>query len=201
MFGDYLDPWYTSTTSAIPHVYTNTTIGDKSLGTTLTGTSWTADIKEAVKRWSPYGNPEDTSNPYAQCVLGKEELPDMSVFDQDCNMGIYCRDPEDLSEEHVLRSISIMKGKLEIDCAAIRVKYVECIMTAAVRQNIVKASKRLAMYGKKRPLVARFDEYGNQLPDEIKIDTSRGMTVRIIEPDQYGEFYLALKAVRESNRT
>mgnify|MGYP001855382524 FL=1 len=49
------------------------------------------------------------------------------------------------------------------------------------------------MYGKKTPFVARFDEYGRRLEDEIKIDTMRGMDIKIVDPDIYGQNYLVFE--------
>ena len=51
------------------------------------------------------------------------------------------------------------------------------------------------MYGKKTPFVACFDEYGRRLPDEVKIDTIRGMDIKIVDPDTYGNNYLVFEAV------
>ena len=51
------------------------------------------------------------------------------------------------------------------------------------------------MYGKKTPFVACFDEYGRRLPDEIKIDTLRGMDIKIVDPGTYGNNYLVFEAV------
>lgn len=108
---------------------------------------------------------------------------------------VVCRDKEDLSVERILKNLSVIKGKLMLDVAPVHVKYIECYMTPAVKNNIVLASKKLKMYGKKRPFVARFDEYGKRLPDEINIDTTEGMKLHIINPEEHGEFYFALRAV------
>ena len=108
---------------------------------------------------------------------------------------VTCRDKDNLSAENILKNLSAIKGKLMLDIAPIHIKHIECYMTPTVKDNIVKASKRLKMYGKKRPIIARFDEYGRRLPDEITIDTMEGMTVHIVDPESYGEFYFALRAV------
>lgn len=107
------------------------------------------------------------------------------------------QDEKDLTEDRVLKSISIMKGKLELDCAMFLIKNIECFVTPSVKTNIIKAGKRAAMYGKQRPFVARFDEYGHRLPDEISIDSSRGITLKIVDPAIYGEFYFALRVTTE----
>lgn len=108
---------------------------------------------------------------------------------------VVCRNREDLSTEHILKNLSVIKGKLMLDVAPIRVKYIECYMTPTVKNNIVLASKKLQMYGKKRPFIARFDEYGRRLSDEINIDTMEGMKLYIVDPKEHGEFYFALRAV------
>lgn len=112
---------------------------------------------------------------------------------------VACYDEKDLSVENVLKTLSAIKGKLMLDIAPIHIKSIECSITPKVRQNIVTASKRLKMYGKKRPIVARFDEYGNRLPDEIDLGSTRGITLKIIDPEKYGEYYFELKGTEFSN--
>ena len=111
---------------------------------------------------------------------------------------VACFNEKDLSTENVLKTLSAIKGKLMIDVAPIHLKKIECSITPQVRKNIVAASKRLKMYGKKRPIIARFDEYGNRLPDEIDIGTSGGITLKIIDPKEHGDFYIELKGVEFS---
>lgn len=108
---------------------------------------------------------------------------------------VACYDEKDLSIENVLKTLSAIKGKLMIDVAPIHIKTIECSITPQVRQNIVTASKKLKMYGKKRPIIARFDEYGNRLPDEIDLGTSQGITLKIVDPEKYGIFYFELKGI------
>lgn len=108
---------------------------------------------------------------------------------------VACYDEKDLSIENVLKTLSAIKGKLMIDIAPIRIKTIECSITPQVRQNIVTASKKLKMYGKKRPIIARFDEYGNRLPDEIDLGTSQGITLKIVDPEKYGRFYFELRGI------
>lgn len=108
---------------------------------------------------------------------------------------VACCDEKDLSIENILKTLSAIKGKLMIDVAPIHIKTIECSITPLVRQNIVTASKKLKMYGKKRPIIARFDEYGNRLPDEIDLGTSQGITLKIVDPEQYGRFYFELKGI------
>lgn len=128
-----------------------------------------------------------------------EEYKDVEVVRrQSHNRGehiVACFNEKDLSTENVLKTLSAIKGKLMIDVAPIHLKKIECSITPQVRKNIVAASKRLKMYGKKRPIIARFDEYGNRLPDEIDIGTSGGITLKIIDPKEHGDFYIELKGV------
>lgn len=108
---------------------------------------------------------------------------------------VACCDEKDLSTENILKTLSAVKGKLMLDVSPIHIQKIECSITPQVRQNIVTASKRLKMYGKKRPIIARFDEFGNRLPDEIDIGTSQGITLKIVDPDKYGKYYFELKGV------
>ena len=108
---------------------------------------------------------------------------------------VACCDEKDLSIENVLKTLSAIKGKLMIDIAPIHIKTIECSITPQVRQNIVTASKKLKMYGKKRPIIARFDEYGNRLPDEIDLGTPQGITLKIVDPEKYGRFYFELRGI------
>ena len=106
---------------------------------------------------------------------------------------IACSNADDLSTDRILKTLSAVKGRLMLDVAPVHIHTIECIMTPAVRKNIVTASKRLKMFGKKRPIIARFDEYGNRLPDEIEIGDTNGITLKIVDPSDYGEYYFELK--------
>ena len=108
---------------------------------------------------------------------------------------VSCSNEPDLAQDRILKSISAMKAKLMMQCAPVKVENIECRMTPAVKQNIIMAYKRLEMYGKKTPFVARFDEYGRRLPDEVKIDTMRGMTIKIIDPVDYGPYHIEFEGI------
>lgn len=110
---------------------------------------------------------------------------------------IYCYDEKDLSVERILTTISAVKGRLQLRTLPIHVKEIICIMTPATRKNIIDASKKLKMYGKKLPIIARFDEYGNKLPDTIDIGLDHGITLQIIDPEDVGgkNLYFELKAI------
>jgi hypothetical protein len=115
---------------------------------------------------------------------------------------VICSDTHDLSTERILKTLSAVKGKLMLDIASIRVRKIECVMTPSVRKNIITASKRLKMYGKKCPIIARFDEYGNRLSDELELsDSYRGISLEIVDPKNHGEFYLKMKAIELPNKS
>lgn len=107
---------------------------------------------------------------------------------------VVCYDYEDLSVSHILQTLSALKGKLMIAVAPHRVKTLECSITPAVRANIIAAGKKLRMYGKKMPLVVHFDEWGNILSNEIIIGDSSGINLKIVNPEDVGEFYFELRA-------
>lgn len=107
---------------------------------------------------------------------------------------VVCDDPKDLSVERILTTLSVVKGKLMWGVAPRRVESLECSITPAVKQNIITASKKLKMYGKEMPIIPHFDEWGTRLPDEIVIGNHSGITLKIVNPEDFGEFYYELKA-------
>lgn len=129
----------------------------------------------------------------------KEEIPEMKVEENrefgtsNYKYAVACHNYEDLLEKNILKCISIMKAKLMMECMPYHVKNIQCRMSPMVKNNIIMAYKKLSMYGKKTPFVARFDEYGRRLEDEIKIDTMRGMDIKIVDPDIYGQNYLVFE--------
>jgi hypothetical protein len=78
--------------------------------------------------------------------------------------------------------------------APYRVKSLECSITPAVKSNIIAAGKKLKMYGKQIPLVVHFDAWGNVLSNEIIIGDSSGINLKIVDPEEVGEFYFELRA-------
>lgn len=126
----------------------------------------------------------------------KEEIPEMKVEENRIAMtdnyryAVGCFNYSDLSPERILKTLSVMKSRLMIECMPVHVTNIECKMSPMVKDNIIKAYRKISMYGKKTPFVACFDEYGRRLPDEIKIDTMRGVDLKIIDPDTYGNNYL-----------
>lgn len=150
----------------------------------------------------------ENSEKYTWCNLVdktmviKEEIPTMDVKkykEKDPLQNRYvisCNNYLDLSQDRILKTLSIMKSKLITECLLkCKINNIKCEMTPTIKDNIIKAYRKITMYGKKTPFVARFDEYGRRLPDEIKIDTIRGMDLKIIDPSIFGENYLSFEAI------
>lgn len=131
----------------------------------------------------------------------KEDIPEMNIEEYgdeksfNHRYAVACHNYADLSQERILKSISVMKSKLMMQCLPYRVDRIECKMSPMVKTNMINAYRRVNMYGKKTPFVACFDEYGRRLPDEVKIDTIRGMDIKIVDPATYGNNYLVFEAV------
>ena len=164
------------------------------ISTTGTGGSWSTTINSETLRAYNWGSS------YSDLVkkINREEETNVKVVSKPAAKGehiVACENKEDLTVENILKTLSVVKGKLITDVSFIHIKEIICTTTPTVRRNIITAGKKLKMYGKKVPVLARFDEYGNRLPDEINIGDSSGITLRIIEPDEEGEFYLELKAI------
>lgn len=162
-------------------------------GTASSVTSWSMRDYDRIRKY--FESDYDKIRKYFE---SEEEKSVNIVRKKSYNAGehiVACHDEKDLSIENVLKTLSAIKGKLMIDVAPIHIKTIECSITPQVRQNIVTASKKLKMYGKKRPIIARFDEYGNRLPDEIDLGTSQGITLKIVDPEKYGIFYFELKGI------
>lgn len=149
----------------------------------------------------------DSNNNIASLIYGwntlikKAEKEDNSMHLEETSTSrsykVYCKDTEDLSVNKILTTISATKGKLQFNTLCANIKEIICTMTPEVRNNIIKASKKLKMYGKKMPIIARFDEYGNRLPDTIDIGFSQGITVNVVLPESVGDeqLYFELKAI------
>jgi hypothetical protein len=129
--------------------------------------------------------------------IGKEEEAKVKVNVENFKGKYVCciKDTPDLLPERILVTLSAVKGRLMMEVAPIHIKEFQCSMTPAVRKNIIQASKRAKMYGKKMPIIARFDEYGRPLPEQIEINDSPGVNLRILDPADYGELYLELVAI------
>lgn len=137
--------------------------------------------------------------------ISKEDIPEMKVEESRIDMtgnyryAVACHNHSDLSPERVLKSLSIMKSKLMMECMPVRVEKIECKMSPMVKANMINAYRRVNMYGKKTPFVAHFDDYGRRLPDEIKIDTMKGVDLEIVDPEIYGENCLIFEAILACN--
>lgn len=129
---------------------------------------------------------------------GREEETkvELSAEDFKNEYMVCCKNTPDLLSDHILTTLSAAKGKLMFGVAPIHIKEITCKMTPEVRQNIINASKRLKMYGKKSPIVPSFDEYGNRLPDQIEIGDNRGIIIQIVDPEEYGMLYFELTAIK-----
>lgn len=130
-----------------------------------------------------------------------DEIPEMNTHKEEVSqsMGkryaVNCKNPRDFELNKILKNLSIMKSKLMMECMQVRLKNIECKMTPQVKDDLIKAYKKCNMYGKSLPFVARFDEYGNRLSDQINIETLKGMTIQIVDPEHYGEFYLEFQGI------
>lgn len=144
---------------------------------------------------------DENGVPIAKNGFSKEDIPEMKVEEyrednsDNRRYAVACHNYNDLSQERILKTLSIMKSKLMMECMPVHVKSIECKMSPMVKTNIINAYRKVSMYGKKTPFVARFDEYGRRLPDEIQIDTIRGVDLKIVDPDIYGENYLVFEAI------
>lgn len=114
---------------------------------------------------------------------------------RDRYVNVRCTYAPDLEQDKILRCLSIMKSELMMKCAPFKVDRVTCKMSPQVKQNIIKAWKRLSMYGKKIPFVACYDEYGRRLNDKVEIDTLHGMIISVVNPDECGEHLLEFEGV------
>lgn len=144
---------------------------------------------------------DENGVPIAKSGFSKEDIPEMKIEESRVDMtnnyryAVACHNYSDLSPERILKSLSIMKSKLMMECMPIRIEKIECKMSPMVKTNIINAYRKVSMYGKKTPFVACFDDYGRRLPDEIQIDTIRGMDLKIVDPDVYGENYLVFETI------
>lgn len=182
-----------------PHRWqTWTSSGDDGLSRTYTihhDSSGFASTVDIPSMW-----PSSMLDPDIVKKLEMEE-PKVSVSENDDprsltkRRAVACSHEPDLAQDRILKSLSAMKAKLMLQCAPVKIENIECRMTPAVKDNIIMAYRKLQMYGKKTPFVARFDEYGRRLPDEIKIDTIKGMTIKILDPEDYGKYHIEFEGI------
>lgn len=185
-----------------PYTIETTSLTDDTrrfITTTHPGTSVTYGDARTVyyppKHWEPYSTTLDYEDFMKK--IGKEEEAKVKLEVQNFRDKhiVYCKDNIDLSPEKILLTLSATKGRLMLEVAPIHIKEFQCSMTPAVRKNIIQASKRARMYGKKMPIIARFDEFGNQLPEQIEINDAPGVNVKILDPMNYGELYFEMVAI------
>lgn len=189
-----------------PYTIETTTLGDSQRrfittthpGTSLTYTGSTGDARTVYyppKHWEPYSTTLDYEDFMRQ--IGKEEEAKVKVNVEYFKGKHVCcvRETLDLLPERILITLSAVKGRLMMEVAPIHIKEFQCSMTPAVRKNIIQASKRNRMYGKKMPIIARFDEYGNPLPEQIELNDAPGVNIRILDPADYGELYFEMVAI------
>ena len=193
--GELFDGGYTYDPGAW-RAWTTTTDGRlRSSGYTYNpyASSFTVDIPSMWPRLT-----EDEFRKRMSIELDKEDESKVSVRKIESHVmdeqAVVCDDPKDLSVERILTTLSVVKGKLMWEVAPRRVESLECSITPAVKQNIITASKKLKMYGKEMPIIPHFDEWGTRLPDEIVIGNHSGITLKIVNPEDFGEFYYELKA-------
>lgn len=177
--------WTTTTSDGVPHPYGYRYNPDTS--------SFIVDIPGMWPRIT-----EDEWKKKIKLELDKEDESGVSVRKLETHVvgerAVVCDDWKDLTVEHILTTLSVVKGRLMLELSPKRVKKLECSITPAVKQNIITASKKLKMYGKEMPIIPHFDEWGTRLPDEIKIGDHSGITLKIVNPEEFGEFYYELRA-------
>ena len=111
---------------------------------------------------------------------------------------VVCDNEQDLTQDNILKNLSVVKSRLFLESAPSRLFKIECKMTPAVKQNIIMAYRKTNMYGKDIPFIPCFDEYGRRLDDRVNLDTLQGMTVNIVDPEEYGELYLEFNGIMEN---
>lgn len=104
---------------------------------------------------------------------------------------LICTDKESLSQTNVLRTLMRLKSEFVYNCAPYKMKDVKCKMSPIVKENLIKAYRKLHMYGKKLPIIVSFDEYGRRLPDQLQDDLAKGITVKIVDSEQKNNYFLA----------
>lgn len=189
-----------------PYTIETTSLGDNTRrfitathpGTSITYTGSTGDARTVYypsKHWEPYSTTLEYEDFMRQ--IGKEEEAKVKVNVENFKGKHVCcvRETLDLLPERILITLSAVKGRLMMEVAPIHIKEFQCSMTPAVRKNIIQASKRNRMYGKKMPIIARFDEYGNPLPEQIELNDAPGVNIRILDPADYGELYFEMVAI------
>lgn len=185
-----------------PYTIETTSLGDNTrrfITTTHPGTSWTYGETRHVyyppKHWEPYSTTLDYEDFMRK--IGKEEEAKVKVNVENFKGKHVCcvKNTPDLLQERILVTLSAIKGRLMMEVAPIRIKEFQCRMTPAVRKNIIQASRKFKMYGKQLPIIARFDDFGNPLPERLELEDAPGVNITIIDPEDFGELYLEMIAI------
>lgn len=103
---------------------------------------------------------------------------------------------KDLSESNILTTVARLKGKLMLNSLEYNkaTMHIKCVMSSFTKNNLVRASKRLRMYGKNLPVIPSFDRFWNELPEIVTINGGEGVELVIKDPNEVGKFYLELIA-------
>ena len=139
-----------------------------------------------------------TKDMWIKQLLGEEESKvkiDVAYNPAYKTYTVRCNETRDLLPDKILTTLSALKGRLMLEIAPIHIQKITCTMSSAVRKNILEASRKLKMYGKKMPIVARFDEYGRPLPETISINESDGVDLKIVGEKDSPELFIKLEAL------
>lgn len=120
---------------------------------------------------------------------------DYSEFRGTSKRRVHYTDEEDLSVRNILDTYSIAKTMLIQTCETNKMLRVECRMTPAVRNNLKTAYKKLIMFGKDMPYVPCYDKFLEELPHKIDVERKSGVKIKILDPNEYGEYYFELTGV------
>lgn len=120
---------------------------------------------------------------------------DYSEFRGTSKRRVHYTDEEDLSVKNILDTYSIAKTMLIQTCETNQMLRVECRMTPAVRNNLKTAYKKLIMFGKDMPYVPCYDKFLEELPHEIDVERKSGVKIKMLDPNEYGEYYFELAGV------
>lgn len=110
---------------------------------------------------------------------------------------IYCG-LEVLNENNILKIVERMKSKLLYVTSPYVIDDYICELTVAMKETLIKAHKKLKMFGKKKPTIAVFDEYGRRLPDKFSKGPLKGLIVKIV--DKEVKDYIRLIAIMKKRQ-
>lgn len=100
----------------------------------------------------------------------------------------------------MLFTLSVLKAELVIDMKSTPIRNLCCRITPMVKRNMIQANKKLCMYGKERPVLARFDLFGDSSSTENnEFSAIDGVNIVIVDPEIFGKFYLELLTTEEGS--